>query len=102
MKGAVWGPTFKAADDKLNQIKQDYINYRIPVAKEMKSVQRHIIEFENGDIWKAMNINESHKGEKVSVSYIHHSLMEKEYDLARAMIRNCTMAGPWHGFCIYG
>ena len=26
MKGLVWGPTFKIADEQLEKIKQDYLN----------------------------------------------------------------------------
>ena len=101
MKGLVWGPTFEIADEKLTQIKEDYIKYRIPIEREIIGKHRHSILFENGDIWKALNFSESHRGERANISYVHHSL-EEEAEHVRGMIRNCTYAGPWHGFCYYG
>lgn len=35
MKGLVWGPTFEIASEKLNNIKQDYLNLRYTIDKEI-------------------------------------------------------------------
>lgn len=62
-----------------------------------------MIVFNNGDIWKAINFSESHKGERANISYVHRSLIEEYYTShVRGMISNCTYAYPWHGFCLYG
>ena len=102
MKGLVWGPTFKIADEQLEKIKQDYLNYHYSIEKEIKGNHQHTIVFNNGDIWQALNFSESHKGRRANVSYIHYSLIEEGIPHVRGMIRNCTYAGPWHGFCLYG
>ena len=103
MKGLVWGPTFEIADKKLNDIKQEYLLYQHTIEHEVQSKYRHIIVFDNGDIWKAINANECHKGERANLSYVHRSLISEDnpYYLS-GMIRNCTYCGPWHGFCLYG
>lgn len=104
MKGLVWGPTFEIADAKLNDIKQEYLLFnQYSIVKEINGNQRHIIEFNNGDIWKAVNFSESHRGERANISYVHRSLIEEHSSThINGMIRNCTYAHPWHGFCIYG
>ena len=33
MKALVWGPTFEIANEKLNNIKQDYLNLRYTIDK---------------------------------------------------------------------
>ena len=35
MKALVWGPTFEIANEKLNNIKQDYLNFRYTIDKEI-------------------------------------------------------------------
>ena len=103
MKGLVWGPTFEIANEKLNSIKQDYLNYRYTIDKEIDSKHQHVIVFNNGDIWKAINASESHRGQRANLSYIHRSLLtEDNPDYLPGMIRNCTYAYPWHGYCLYG
>ena len=103
MKGLVWGPTFKIANEKLNNIKQDYLNLRYTIDKEIDNKHQHIIVFNNGDIWKAINASESHRGQRANLSYIHRSLLtEDNPDYLPGMIRNCTYAYPWHGYCLYG
>ena len=103
MKALVWGPTFEIANEKLNNIKQDYLNLRYTIDKEIDNKHQHIIVFNNGDIWKAINASESHRGQRANLSYIHRSLLtEDNPDYLSGMIRNCTYSGPWHGFCLYG
>lgn len=103
MKGLVWGPTFEIANEKLNSIKQDYLNYRYTIDKEIDNKHQHVIVFNNGDIWKAINASESHRGQRANLSYIHRSLLtEDNPDYLPGMIRNCTYAYPWHGYCLYG
>lgn len=103
MKGLVWGPTFEIANEKLNNIKQDYLNFRYTIDKEIDNKHQHIIVFNNGDIWKAINASECHRGERANLSYIHRSLLtEDNPDYLPGMIRNCTYAYPWHGYCYYG
>lgn len=103
MKGLVWGPTFEIADEKLNSIKQDYLNHKYTIEKEINSKYQHVIVFNNGDIWKAINASESHRGERANLSYVHRSLLtEDNPDYLPGMIRNCTYAYPWHGYCLYG
>ena len=103
MKGLVWGPTFEIANEKLNSIKQDYLNCRYTIDKEIDKEHQHMIVFNNGDIWKAINFSESHKGERANISYVHRSIIEEYYTShVRGMISNCTYAYPWHGFCLYG
>ena len=103
MKGIVWGPTFEIANEKLNNIKQDYLNLRYTIDKEIDNKHQHIIVFNNGDIWKAINASESHRGQRANLSYIHRSLLTKDNpDYLPGMIRNCTYAQPWHGYCLYG
>ena len=103
MKALVWGPTFEIANEKLNNIKQDYLNLRYTIDKEIDNKHQHIIVFNNGDIWKAINASESHRGQKANLSYIHRSLVtEYNPDYLPGMIRNCTYAYPWHGYCLYG
>ena len=103
MKGLVWGPTFEIANEKLNSIKQDYLNYRYTIDKEIDSKYQHVIVFNNGDIWKAINASESHRGQRANLSYIHRSLLtEDSPDYLPGMIRNCTYGYPWHGYCLYG
>lgn len=103
MKGLVWGPTFEIANEKLNNIKQDYLNLRYTIDKEIDNKHQHIIVFNNGDIWKAINASESHRGQRANLSYIHRSLLtEDNPDYLPGMIRNCTYAYPWHGYCLYG
>lgn len=102
MKALVWGPTFEVANEKLNSIKQDYLNYRYTIDKEIDSKHQHIIVFDNGDIWKAINASEYHRGERANLSYVHRSLLtEDNPDYLPGMIRNCTYAYPWHGYCYY-
>ena len=103
MKGLVWGPTFEIANEKLNNIKQDYLNLRYTIDKEIDNKHQHIIVFNNGDIWKAINASERHRGQRANLSYIHRSLLtEDNPDYLPGMIRNCTYAYPWHGYCLYG
>lgn len=103
MKALVCGPTFEIANEKLNNIKQDYLNLRYTIDKEIDNKHQHIIVFNNGDIWKAINASESHRGQRANLSYIHRSLLtEDNPDYLPGMIRNCTYAYPWHGYCLYG
>ena len=103
MKGLVWGPTFEIANEKLNNIKQDYLNLKYTIDKEIDNKHQHIIVFNNGDIWKAINASESHRGQRANLSYIHRSLLtEDNPDYLPGIIRNCTYAYPWHGYCLYG
>ena len=89
MKALVWGPTFEIANEKLNIFAVDSLRKRIV--------------FNNGDIWKAINASESHRGQRANLSYIRRSLLtEDNPDYLPGMIRNCTYAYPWHGYCLYG
>ena len=102
MKGLIWGPTFKIADKKLNEIKQKYLFYQYTIKQEIQSKYRHIIVFDNGDIWKAINANKCHLGERANISYVHRSLLSEDEPLyIPRVIRNCTYHSLWHGFCIY-
>lgn len=69
MKGVVWGSTFERAVQKLEHIEKKYQNLFIPIERKVKSKNQYLTIFENGDVWRATDINTSRR-QRCNVSYI--------------------------------
>ena len=53
MRGVVWGSTFQIAISKLDEIIKQYRRCHILLKRTNKSKNNCLIEFENGDVWRA-------------------------------------------------
>ena len=98
MKGVVWGATSQTANDKLDQIIKDYRLYRIKPKTIRKSKNGYSVEFENGDIWRAIKACESTRGIRTNVSYIDRMISPMFVD---EIIKPCTTACPFQAFHYY-
>lgn len=91
MIGIVWGRTKKRAIEKLEEIKKNYISYKLDIIKE----QENYFETQNGDVWRAVEANEYAIGYRCNISYIDKSIPE---DLVKKTVIRSTMLYPYQGF----
>ena len=98
MKGTVWGSTFQIASNKLEEIIEQYITYRIPAKRVVKNKYNFWVEFENGDIWRACTAKESMRGVRTNVAYIDHMISPIFID---TVIKHCTTALPFQATHYY-
>ena len=103
IKGVIWCLKTEDGKAQLRRMIESYKYWGVNVEKECWYSMSPMVFFDNGDIWKAINASESHRGQRANLSYIHRSLLtEDNPDYLPGMIRNCTYAYPWHGYCLYG
>ena len=99
MKGIVWGLTFDSAVSKLEEIEAGYELYHVAkLTRRIRSKYAYIIEYDNGDIWRAASARESSRGMKCNVSYIDARISE---EFINCVIKRCTIAGPYHAINYY-
>ena len=99
MKGIVWGLTFDSAVSKLEEIEAYYKRYYTArPTRRIRSKYEYIIEYDNGDIWRAVSARESSRGMKCNVSYIDARISE---EFINCVIKPCTIAGPYHAINYY-
>ena len=93
MKGIVWGNTFEIASEKLDKIEKNYKLYRTAnLIRKIKTKNQHILEFDNGDYWKAVSARESARGSRCNISYVDSTI---PLEFIETVIEPCTSAGPY-------
>lgn len=93
MKGIVWGETTTRANAKLQQIMDEYENYKIANLVSWKKLNnKTTIQYDNGDIWIALNASENSRGRRCNVSYIDTRI---DPDIIQQIIIPCTTAAPY-------
>ncbi len=98
MKGIVWGLDRPTCGGKLDSLIKDYEFYwNIKPKKIRQSRQEYLVEFENGDIWRAVVIAESARGKKCNISLVDERI---PYDMM-PIIEACTMCPPFHAINYY-
>lgn len=98
MKGAVWGATMERARMKLWEIVEEYELIGIKTIKRVNNSSSTWVEFENGDIWRAVRSFESSRGIKVNVSYVDYTIPK---DFVNVVIEHCTVAPPFQAINYY-
>ena len=97
MKGLVFGKTFERACAKLDDIRENYELYRLPIEKILRTKHEYVITYQNGDIWRAVPALENRRGSKANVAYIDHEIDEAFIPIIKA----CIAVGPWQAYNYY-
>lgn len=96
MKGIVWAVTIEKANEKLEEIIEEYAKIRINSVKRVVNLSTHIstVTFDNGDYWQAVQATEQGKGQRCNISYIDRQL--EKYVTTIKIIKQCTTAMPYN------
>ena len=62
MRGIIWGKNIERARDRLEMLIEDYAWIKIKPIRVIKSRNEFLVEFENGDKWKAIEASERKLG----------------------------------------
>lgn len=93
MKGIIWGETTVRANSKLQQIMDEYENYKIAnLVRWEKLNSKTTIQYDNGDTWIALRADENRRGQRCNVSYIDTRI---DPDIIQQIIIPCTTAAPF-------
>lgn len=96
MIGIVWGKTKVRADNQLAQIVENYNQKGIKPVKIIDSKYTpNSVEFDNGDIWKAVSAIESSRGSKCNISYIDKGI---DIEIIQTIINPSTCCPPFQAF----
>lgn len=96
MIGIVWGKTKARADNQLAQIVEDYNWQGIKPLKIIDSkYASNSVEFDNGDIWKAVSATDSARGNKCNISYIDKGI---DIETIQTIIIPSTCRKPFYAF----
>ena len=96
MIGIVWGKTKVRADNQLAQIVEDYNWQGIKPVKIIDSkYASNSVEFDNGDIWKAVSATDSARGNKCNISYIDKGI---DIETIQTIIIPSTCRKPFYAF----
>lgn len=98
MKGCIWGYTLESSIEKLKEIEERYNQIGIQSKRKVKSINNNFIEFSNGDIWKAVCCLESHRGQRVNISYVDRRI---DSLFINTIIDHCTTAMPYNAIRYY-
>lgn len=96
MKGVVWGYTLYAARNKLEEIEQEYeIYHKATPMRKIVNSHETLIEYDNGDCWRALRATESARGIRCNISYIDTRI---DIDIVNTIIKPVTSCPPYHAF----
>lgn len=94
MKGVVWGLTFDAAVTKLRQIEKNYKrSHTAHLVRKIQNKSEHRLEYDNGDVWRAVSAREARLGLRYNISYIDARINK---DIIDCIIKPCSIAYPYH------
>ena len=98
MKGIVWGLDRPTCDRKLDTLIANYeLYWDIKPKKIRQSKLEYEIEFENGDIWRAVVIAENARGRKCNISLVDERI---PYEFM-PIIKSCTICPPFNAINYY-
>lgn len=92
MIGIVWGNTLDRAIKKLEEIKQNYLNYTKEI---LVQETKDLFTMSNGDYWKAVKVSTSAKGYKCNISYIDVNI---PYQDINTIVIPATTSYPYCGY----
>lgn len=98
MKGIIWYNNRSRGEEKINEIINRYDIMGIRIIKELNSKNNSFVIFENGDIWRLVDITESAKGQKCNISFIEQGIKK---DFINIIIKPCTTALPFTAYNYY-
>lgn len=98
MIGIVYGATIDAAQNKLQEIVNDYTRYNIATFVYKHNYETgDKIRFSNGDIWEACIASENVRGRVCNIAYIDHRINVELLDIIMASIK-CPPFQAHHRF----
>ena len=84
MRGLVFGATKISAEQRMEQLIQDYKKYwNIEPEKIRKCRNEFSVVFKNGDYWQALRFSENQRGRRANVLILDRNLNMNEIDLAK-------------------
>lgn len=93
MIGIVWGSTYDKAFSQLEKIRDQYLYFtKHKVVYQKFTLNYSLLEFDNGDVWKAMTATDSRRGEACNISYID---IEIDDAIINTIIRPATKRAPY-------
>jgi hypothetical protein len=100
VRGVIYGKTFQAAINKLEQIIAGYALFeKVEVVYQQKTHSRQVVRFKNNDVWTAMGISSSKiRGLKYNVVYIDSNIEDKDLEID---MRLTACAPPFQGIYYY-
>lgn len=97
IKGIVYGATINAAQNKLQEIINDYTRYNIATIVHKHNLKAgDKVSFSNGDIWEACVASENVRGRACNVAYIDHRIDIDLLDIIMASIKNPPFQAHHH------
>lgn len=100
MRGIVYGKTFQAATNKLEQIIAEYALFeKVEVVYQQKTHSKQVVRFKNNDVWTAMSISSSNTcGRRCNVVYIDSNIEDKDLEID---MRLTACSPPFQGIYYY-
>lgn len=100
MRGIIYGKTFQATVNKLEQIIAEYALFEnIEVVYQQKTHSKQVVRFKNNDIWTAMSASSSNTcGRRCNVVYIDNNIEDKDLEID---MRLTACAPPFQGIYYY-
>lgn len=92
MKGNIYGSTIKIANQKLEQIIEDYKSMGYLVTRYAKTLTGSFVEFINGDFWQAVRASENQRANRCNVAYIDRNI---DQDIINCVIRPAITLNPF-------
>lgn len=95
MIGIVWGSTQQIANEKLEEVKNNYLSFgNNPVVE----VEKCYFETQNGDVWRALAAIDLARGYRCNISYIDKQIPQ---EIVETIIYPSTTAGPYQAYNYY-
>lgn len=97
MIGIVYGATMKAAQNKLQEIINDYTRYNIATIVYKYNLNAgNKVKFSNGDFWEACVPSENIRGKACNVAYIDHRIDVDLLDIIMTSIKSPPFQAHHH------
>lgn len=98
MKGIIWGLDRPACGGRLDTLITEYeLYWNIKPKQIRQSSQEYWVEFENGDMWRAVVIAENARGRKCNISLVDERI---PYEFM-PIIESCTICHPFNAINYY-
>ena len=98
MRGIIWGKNIERARDRFEMLIEDYAWIKIKPIRVIKSRNECLVEFENGDKWKAIEASACKLGQRSNIALID---IEVDEDIVACMIKPANSMPPYNALSYF-
>ena len=98
MRGIIWGKNIERAKDRLGTLIEDYERIKIKPIRITNHRNEFLVEFENGDKWKAIEASACKLGQRSNIALID---IEVDEDIVACMIKPANSMPPYNALSYF-